>query len=455
MNARWTASQVLELAPDTSSAKAGKGLALRSKWDALGQSERAVWGEIWGSGKRSYQVRVDISEPAFKCSCPSRKFPCKHALGLLIVYAESSDAFETGEPPGWVADWLGQRDAREEKRSARSAKPREVDPEAQTRRAAKREKKVQRGVEELSLWLADLVRLGLGAAQSQPMSYWDGMAARMVDAQASGLARSVRLLGEIASSGEGWQGHMLSAIGRLHLLLEAYGRMESLPEALREDVRANVGWTVPKEELLKLEATEDTWVVLGQRFQREEKLRVQQTWLWGVATHRRAMVLQFAAGNQGFESSFAVGAEFQGKLCFYPSARPLRAIVVERREDTAAKQMPGGVASIDDALLEHAQAVGEQPWIEAWPVRLDGVVPTLADEDGAPRWGLEDAQGRRLALDVRGPCGWQLLSIGGGRPLEVFGELAGDMLRPLSVTCGERFYACVQVEATPTLTRVA
>nr|WP_279163542.1 SWIM zinc finger family protein [Rhodococcus erythropolis] len=31
---------------------------------------------------------VDLRGPAYKCSCPSRKFPCKHALGLLVEWSE-------------------------------------------------------------------------------------------------------------------------------------------------------------------------------------------------------------------------------------------------------------------------------------------------------------------------------------------------------------------------------
>jgi SWIM zinc finger len=47
-----------------------------------------VWGLCAGSGKRPYQTVVDLTGPAYKCSCPSRKFPCKHALALLLNWAD-------------------------------------------------------------------------------------------------------------------------------------------------------------------------------------------------------------------------------------------------------------------------------------------------------------------------------------------------------------------------------
>ena len=42
------------------------------------------------------------------------------------------------------------------------------------------------------------------------IDFWQNMAARMVDSQAPGLARRVRELGELASSGEGWQSRVLA-----------------------------------------------------------------------------------------------------------------------------------------------------------------------------------------------------------------------------------------------------
>jgi hypothetical protein len=73
MEEQWTAERVLSLAPDASSAKAGKELSSPRKWQNLGQSEAAAWGECQGSGAKPYQTQIDLSEPAFKCSCPSRK----------------------------------------------------------------------------------------------------------------------------------------------------------------------------------------------------------------------------------------------------------------------------------------------------------------------------------------------------------------------------------------------
>ncbi|TVT18438.1 SWIM zinc finger family protein, partial [Amycolatopsis rhizosphaerae] len=113
--------QVLALAPDAASAKAGRGQASAAKWPASGCSERAVWGECQGSGKKPYQVCVELAGPAFRCSCPSRKFPCKHALGLLLRWS-AGELVPAGEPD-WAGTWLAERAARAERTAVRAAEP--------------------------------------------------------------------------------------------------------------------------------------------------------------------------------------------------------------------------------------------------------------------------------------------------------------------------------------------
>jgi uncharacterized Zn finger protein len=73
---------------NAASAKPGKGLSSGRKRTALRATEQCAWGTIQGSGKNPYQTCIDLSGPAFKCTCPSRKVPCKHRLGLFLVLAQ-------------------------------------------------------------------------------------------------------------------------------------------------------------------------------------------------------------------------------------------------------------------------------------------------------------------------------------------------------------------------------
>ena len=75
-------TEVQALAPDASAASTARKLASSAAWRARGLSERAAWGDCQGSAL--YHTAVALPELAFHCSCPSRKFPCKHALALLF-----------------------------------------------------------------------------------------------------------------------------------------------------------------------------------------------------------------------------------------------------------------------------------------------------------------------------------------------------------------------------------
>jgi hypothetical protein len=104
----WSADQVLALAPDASAQRAARGLASDKPWLETGVSRAddlppTVWGLCKGSGTTPYQAAVDLTEPAFKCSCPSRKVPCKHVLALLLRW--SSGSIPESSAPAWVHEW--------------------------------------------------------------------------------------------------------------------------------------------------------------------------------------------------------------------------------------------------------------------------------------------------------------------------------------------------------------
>jgi uncharacterized Zn finger protein len=54
-------------------------------------------------------VRVARADLAAKCTCPSRKVPCKHTLGLLVLAATMPSALIATQPPEWVMEWLVRR----------------------------------------------------------------------------------------------------------------------------------------------------------------------------------------------------------------------------------------------------------------------------------------------------------------------------------------------------------
>jgi hypothetical protein len=437
-----TTEQVLGLAPDAASAKAGQGLANPGKWVSLGRGERSVWGECQGSGKEPYRTQADLSGPAFHCSCPSRKFPCKHGLGLLLQLAANPARVPEAAPPPWVCEWIAKRDASAGSKAAKAEGAPPPDPETaakreadRLRRAGKREDRVRAGLAELQTWLGDVTRQGLAHAKQQPSQFYDAMAARMVDAQAPGIARRLRDWPGIFASGDDWADRALAEAGALQWLLHGFARLDALPDGLRASVRNAIGWTVAEQDLMAAEPVRDRWQVVAQVVEEEDKLRVQRTWLAGVGSRMPALCLSFAAVNQPLDVSLVAGTEIDASLVFHPSGSRLRAVVRERHGSAKPLAEPLGHASFAEALAETAGLLSGDPWLERTPWLVRDCVPLRTGE----AWLLRDAEGAVAPLARHFANGWSLLAVSGGGPVTVFGEWNGRTLLPLSVMAGRRF----------------
>jgi hypothetical protein len=424
----WTTESVLALSPDASSSKSGRDLASERKWVSFAKNAEAttIWGECQGSGKLPYQTQIDLSNdtPTFKCSCPSRKFPCKHGLGLLLLYAANSNSFNVADAPSWVSEWLEGRAKRAQAKTEKAETKKEVDPAAQAKRLASREKKVAAGIEDLSLWLRDLVRGGLAQAPSKGYSFWETAAARLVDAQAPGLARMVRELSEYVT-GDNWTERLLERLGRIHLLLEAYKKLPELSEAQQADVRTAIGFTQAQEDVQALSGVQDDWFVLGQAITQEDKLKVRRSYLQGSTTKRDALILEFAHGIQPFALPIHSLQHWTGEVVFYPGSYPLRAMFKGSQPGKNGKSI-FAEESFEGMMEKYSNALSANPWTERIPAHITA---TLYPVDG---WSLQTSERVRLELDSRFQLRNELLELCGGKFLNLFGEWDGEVFLPLS-----------------------
>jgi hypothetical protein len=441
---RWSAEQVLALASDASAQKAGRALATPRPWRETGASTElaTVWGLCQGSGQAPYQTVVDLTEPAFRCSCPSRKFPCKHALGLLLLW--SAGGVADARPPDWVNDWLSARGERAQ-RAARPRAERQADPRTAQRRA----ERVDAGLRELDRWLTDQVRQGLAGASRAGYGHWDTMAARLVDAQAPAVASAVRRLAGATVAPD----RLLAELGLIHLLVAGYRRLAELPPELAATVRSRIGFPVATEDVFARDPVRDRWAVLGLRDEGDERLIVRRVWLRGTSTRRAALVLSFAPPGAALPSDLIPGTVVDADLVFYPGALPLRALVQQRHGDpepwspgppapgsaqpgsSSGQTEPAAGDTMTQALDDYAAAVAAEPWLERWPVLLAAVVPTT---DPGGRWWLREVGGDALPVDPLAGSVWPLVAAAGGLPLTVAGELTLAGIRPLSAWPDER-----------------
>jgi hypothetical protein len=416
-------------APDAASLKAAQKIAGGRKLLELGRVGAVAWGDCAGSGSVPYRVACDLEgTPGWKCSCPSRKIPCKHVLGLALRLAEKPDDFGADggvDKPSWVADW---EKARARKAARESSPPKPVDEAARAKRILAREEKVRGGVAELELWLRDVMRGGLAGLPSRPYEFWDKAAARATDAQMSGLARRLRDMASVPHSGPGWQEEMLHRLGGLHLIAEGYKRLDSLSAARQADIRALIGWNVDQAELLESGApVRDSWLALS--FHEEEAddgLRTGRTWLWGEEINRPALVLQFGFGGALVSPAAPPGTSFEGELVFFPGTLAQRALVKQKFGAAGSPRFaPPGLGTAQ-VLAAWARGLAAFPWLDSVPCVLHSVLPTRI---GSVLWAM-DAAGA-LPIDTRRIDEWALLAASGGRATSLFGLWNGRAFEPL------------------------
>ncbi|HKC28717.1 MAG TPA: SWIM zinc finger family protein [Jatrophihabitans sp.] len=427
MSGRWSVDQVLVLAPDPASAVAARRLAVPGPWAATGATEQLVWGLCSGSGKAPYQTIVDLSAPAYNCSCPSRKFPCKHAMALLLLWG-SGAVPDAAEPADYAAAW---QQSRAERAVASTAKPRgERDELAAAKRAEQRAQRVSAGLEELEMWLRDQVRSGLSGAHGS-YRHAEPMAARMIDAQAPGVAARLRRLSTVPATGDGWPERLLAGYGQLHLLARAHARLESLPVELAATVRSHIGYQVSRDRVLAEAPATDEWLVIGVRDVLDATIPTRRTYLRGQRTGRYALVLAF--DPQGMfgsnpDAMLAPGTVLAADLHYYPGRPPLRTVIGTRHAEPVAAGTPEVRLDLAQQMGEWSSALALDPWLADWPAVVCGVpVP------GEPDWQLADSAGNGVPL-LRGRGDlWLLAAVSAGRPVVVAGEWSADGFRPLTV----------------------
>ncbi len=429
---RWTRAQVEKLAPDERSVKAARSLAKPGPWSDLGATKSLAWGKCQGSGKSPYQVSVDLNGPAFKCTCPSRKFPCKHGLALLMLWAEADGVVaDMAAPADFASEWAEGRAQRAVKKSEKAL----PDPEAQARRLEERLAKMDQGAAEFEQWLLDLAGQGLASARTQPPEFWERTAARLVDSQLPGLADRVR----VAAAGlaaDGWLELLLGEVSRWHLAVQGWKRRDSLPEALFGDLRTYLGWSRAQAEVLEngVRLT-GPWTVLGVSQDLTERILAQRTWLRSSdGTH--AVMLDFSTAAGSLRVANVVGSVIDCALAAYPGSEPARVVFATEPQVTGSVSgLPGG-STVSDNLDRAAVWVAANPFAGPLPMTLASVIPQVGDG----RLELVDSEGAAVRV-TEAFVPWDLVIHAASGPVDAFGEWDGTRFRPLAVSRDEQLVA--------------
>lgn len=403
-----TVQAVESIAPDQASLKAAAKLMKPAKWPVMAEDPNGtlMWAECQGSGANPYRVAADKSDLGCKCTCPSRKFPCKHSLALMWFKAEGNVTFQSGAPPEWVLEWVGRRrktsggtapKSTPDKKNLSAAKRIEAeappDPKAQARKlaAAKKraettEKSMIASTLELDQWIEDQLRTGLSGLLENLTDRCRKIAARLVDCKAGSLAGRLdempsRLLSypieiraEIA----------LSELSKLVLLSKSFRDNPKAP-----DLRRLIGTTETRQQILdnpEALRVKSTWEFLGEQvITRRDGLVAQYSWLLNLEDHaqRFALLLDFFPASAGKRGGAAnIGEQFEAELIFYPNPSPLRAVVGERGSGIVSlKFWP---AAPQSPLSTFRDTLHAAPWTLSAPLLLPS--GRILEDDAGRQW---------------------------------------------------------------------
>ncbi len=194
-----TEQQILAMAPNPAAASNGKKISQKGGFVKLErtQDDTLYMGECTGSGKNNYITSadyIDEDNPVFRCTCPSRQFPCKHSLALMYEMLAKKE-FGICEVPEDILKKREKKQAKENKANE-AAKPESEMTEEEKQKAEKKKasaartaknakvKKLKSQIEGLDMVekvVNELMAAGLGTIGGASLKTYQQLAKQMGD----------------------------------------------------------------------------------------------------------------------------------------------------------------------------------------------------------------------------------------------------------------------------------
>ncbi len=411
----WSYERLLNYAPDSRTLSQARGLFFAKRWKLLEGNGAFLWGEYETIHGHQYKAFVRLEPPLFRCSCKSRRRPCKHSLALVLLFLNRPDVWVVKEEiPEWAALYIQHKEA----------------PNPPKINVSQQEKRIQlmdQGVAELEKWLLNIIQQGL--AQFTNPADWENIAARMVDAKLGAIARRLRYCTTLFLNEE-WLDPITKEVGSLYLFVRAWQQKSTLTKPQKQTLLQAAGWSIRKDTILQNTAVKDNWLVLGLTTGMEDKLTFRRTWLRGEQSKKIALILDFSYGNRGFEDHWVLGSVLNGALVFYPGNAAIRAVFKNYQSSREPYDFKAGYQNLNELGDGYSQTLAVSPWLQTFPCLLNDVYPTFNKKTLS--FTLWDKEGQGVPMNTTAAA-WQFLSISGGQPITVFGEYNGHVFTPLSI----------------------
>lgn len=182
-----TKEYIEQHAPDMSTIKNARSLSSKGSFVEHGKNEEedVFFANCTGSGKNPYKVSVDFltaNQPIFRCSCPSRKLPCKHSIGLLEEILKGA-SFPVSPVPEDILSKRAKQEKRVENAKVRAEEEAAgiVKPPKKVNKAA-RLKKMQKQLEGIAIvetLINEILTKGISNVETQSKKYFTDLAKEM------------------------------------------------------------------------------------------------------------------------------------------------------------------------------------------------------------------------------------------------------------------------------------
>ena len=371
-------------APSADAARNGRALVLKKKFIDLHRSpdDTLLFGRCQGSGKTPYLCSADFAEadkPVYRCSCPSRQFPCKHTLGLLFAYTQGL-TFTIADVPD---ELLAKREKAvakiEKQREKQREKEKQEEAPASSRKVNKSAlaKKIRAqldGIDLLEKLTRDLVRIGIGNMNAKTASELEEHAKQLGNAYLPGAQNALRSYTQRFRTADGDD---LSTTEREAVYSEALEQLGTL-QALIGKGRTYLGQRLEDPDLAP-ETDTDIAAWLGHAWQLRELKELGRV-LNKVELVQLAFNTYFDEARREYVDDGAWMDLSTGQVYTTKTFRPLHAAKFVKSDDSFFE-----VAGVDELFVYPGDANPR--------VRWEGMVPrpvTPADLDTVRRLARVD-----------------------------------------------------------------
>lgn len=180
-------------AQNAAAIKNGEDLIKKKKFIKLSKTSDDIllFGECAGSGKDPYFVSVDFIDeksPVFRCSCPSRQIPCKHALGLMYSYINGA-TFSVEEIPEDISSKRERIEKRQEKKEQKKQESKEKKPmtKAQKTAAIKKIDVQLQGIDMAEKIIKSIVNMGIASIDKRERKNFEDQIKQLGNYYISGI----------------------------------------------------------------------------------------------------------------------------------------------------------------------------------------------------------------------------------------------------------------------------